>query len=165
MKILFINTIIIFIISTIVHNLYDIVPNQVTQIFFPVNESIWEHFKMLISAEILFTLFNILNKDTYIFTKALLRAIIASIILTILYFPTYIIIGEVLPVTLIILTITIFITEYLLTKIIIKNKTINILSFFIIIMMYIIFNYLTEQPPKTELFKDQQTNSYEKNIN
>ena len=44
---LFINTIITFLLCFLTHFLYEWLPNPVFSIFFPVNESIWEHMKML----------------------------------------------------------------------------------------------------------------------
>ena len=35
------------ILSFVFHFVYDLIPNFVTSIFFPVNESIWEHMKLL----------------------------------------------------------------------------------------------------------------------
>ena len=44
----------IFIISFIAHFAYDIFPNIIFSFFFPVNESIWEHMKILFTSPILY---------------------------------------------------------------------------------------------------------------
>ena len=45
-----ISTIVIFLLCFLFHFIYDWLPNTLTAIFFPVNESIWEHMKLLFSA-------------------------------------------------------------------------------------------------------------------
>ena len=45
-----ISTITIFALCFVFHFVYDALPSPITAIFFPVNESIWEHIKMLFSA-------------------------------------------------------------------------------------------------------------------
>ena len=49
-KIKIINVIGVFALSFLFHFMYEWWPNVVTSIFFPVNESIWEHMKIFVSA-------------------------------------------------------------------------------------------------------------------
>ncbi len=156
MKKTIINTIIIFILSTIAHTLYNIIPNPVTQVLFPVNESIWEHFKMLFTANIIFS---IIKKEMPL--KALIRAVLTTSLLALIYLPVHTLIGEILPITLVIMTISIFLIDLLLSKIKLPDKKyLNIIATLIIIIIYVIFNYLTKNPPKEYLFLDQQSNTY-----
>ena len=52
-----ISTIGIFLLCFSFHFIYDWIPNYITAIFFPVNESIWEHMKLLFSATIFYGVF------------------------------------------------------------------------------------------------------------
>ena len=63
-KNIIINTVLIFIICSIFHFIYNLIPSFVTAIFFPVNESIWEHLKLIFTSTIFYTLIsNIFYKD------------------------------------------------------------------------------------------------------
>ena len=42
-----ISTILVILFSFLFHSIYDKFPNFITSLFFPVNESIWEHMKMV----------------------------------------------------------------------------------------------------------------------
>ena len=53
-KIKIISSIGIFLLCFLFHFLYNWFPSSLTAIFFPVNESIWEHMKLLFSAVIFF---------------------------------------------------------------------------------------------------------------
>ena len=161
MKKILINSIIIFIISSISHFIYNIFPNTITSIFFPVNESVWEHLKLLFTSSVIFSLINY-KKIPNIFSITLIRSILLIVILLILFLPIYYLFGENIIFTLIILFITILITEYIISKIYNKKliKSLNFISIFIIIICYINFLYLTYNPPKLDLFRDPTNNSY-----
>ena len=164
MKKIIINTIIIFIISTLIHSFYNFLPNFITSIFFSVNESIWEHTKMIFSAYMLFLLakftFNKLEKNDM--TATIISALFNIIIFLIIYLPIYNLFGEKLVITLIIYLATIFISNLLWSKIIKKeiNKKINKYSFIAIILIYLIFTYLTYYPPHAKIFYDAQNQKY-----
>ena len=153
-KKILINTIIIFIISSILHFIYDIFPCTITSIFTPVNESIFEHLKLIFTSSLIYS---ILIKDKK-YSNYYLRGIITNIILLTIYLPFRLISNEILIITLIILFISIFISEILITKI--NINTSKIISILIIIFIYSIFTYLTYYPIKTFIFKDTTNNSY-----
>ena len=46
-KLMIITTLIAFLLCFPFHFVYDTFPNLITSIFFPINESIWEHMKLL----------------------------------------------------------------------------------------------------------------------
>ena len=163
MKKIIINSIIIFIISSIFHFIYDIFPNSITSFFFPVNESIFEHLKLVFTSGLIFSLLELIKtKEKNFFLKAFLRSILLVIILSIIYIPTYYLMGEQIIVTLIILFISILITEYIITKIPTNNTyaILNVASTIIIILSYIVMVYLTYNPPKQDLFYDHKHNNY-----
>ena len=76
----------ILFLSTIVHSLYDIFPNFFTSLFLPINESIWEHNKMIVLA---YFLFMILEKILFKKNNCcyILPAIFCSILVLIIYSP------------------------------------------------------------------------------
>jgi len=163
----------IFAISFLCHFAYDTFPNFFSSIVFPVNESIWEHMKILYTATLLYGIIDyfLLKKNKIEFNNFALQlfvsAISSIIIFLIIFLPIYNIIGENMPVTLVIMFITYAISQYI-SYIILnqkKYKYLNILSIFLIIIMYGIFTYLTYNPIKTELFIDPTNNTYGINEN
>ena len=159
MKKILINSLFIFVISSIFHFVYNIFPNNITALFFPVNESIWEHYKLLYTSAILFSYLNMGSKSYHL--EALLRAVLIIVILSIFYLPIYYLYGENLVSTLIILFISILITELILSRVINKNyRLLNIISIPIIISISILFMYLTYNPIHNDLFLDKTKNTY-----
>ena len=53
-KIKIIGVFAVFLLSFPLHFLYDVFPNFLTSIFAPVNESIWEHMKIIFTAYLLY---------------------------------------------------------------------------------------------------------------
>ena len=125
-KIKIINVIGVFALSFLFHFMYEWWPNVVTSIFFPVNESIWEHMKMIYTTIIAYIPLEliILNKLKINNNNLLLSSYIAGIINIIielkLFVPIYKIIGENLPITLVTLLISIFISIFLILLVIIS---------------------------------------------
>lgn len=162
----------IFILCFLTHFLYEILPCTFTSIFFPVNESIWEHMKMLFTTILLYNVLEFI----YIKIKKmqannfLLASVVSSTlsipIYLIMFLPIYYSIGENMPITFILLFITIAICQFINYKITtfreIPYQT--SLSIIYIIIAYIIFGYLTYNPPKTDLFFDTEDEKYGINI-
>lgn len=155
------SSILIFLISTFVHNLYTWFSNSFTLIFSPINESIWEHMKMIFTSYIIFAFikyiyFKIKKIDTSnIFFNELILSILNIIIFLIIYLPIYYLFGENLFITLIMYFITIFLIRNLNIK-----KDLNILSLIIIFIVYASFTYLSYNPPKIDIFRDPTNNTY-----
>lgn len=162
LKKIFINTILIFLICCVFHFIYNLIPNFLTSLFFPVNESIWEHLKLIFTANIVYTLLsNFYYKNKNIFLISYLRGMLVIIILLTLYLPFRAIFGEIMIATLIILFISILLSEIIIEKTIKKYyRTLNILSIFLIIINFILFAYFTYNPIKTSLFYDTKSDKY-----
>ena len=165
-KLKIISTIIAFLLCFPLHFLYDKFPNFITSIFSPVNESIWEHMKILFTS-ILFT--GVLQK-IYVTTKHLnynniclsnfIAALLSIPIFLSIFLPIYNIIGENMIITIIIMLITIIIAEYI--SYIIMNKQEHKLekdTVIFAIITYIIFTLLTYYPPNINIFTDPKTNA------
>ena len=161
-KKLLLNSISIFIISTLLHFLYSTFPCFLTSIIAPVNESIWEHLKLIFISSTFFTIIDLsILKEKNIFLKSYLKAIFNIIILLVLYLPIRIFFQENLITTLIIFFLSILISEVLFSYISKKENThLNILSIFFILISIVLFTYLSYYPLKNFLFYDTQTNSY-----
>lgn len=167
-KLRIISTVLIFALCFITHFIYEKLPCSFTALFFPVNESIWEHMKMLFTTILLYHGIEYLylnHKRIEVNNYALssfISAIISIPIYLILFLPIYYSIGENMIITFIILFITIGIAEYINYKILMmdKIKYQNIIAIIGIIVCYIIFGYLTYNPPKYDLFFDTEKEKY-----
>ena len=143
------------------HFIYDKFPNFLTSIFFPVNESIWEHMKIFFTSIMVSSLIQkiIMYTKKEDITNICFSNFIASIssipIFLIMFLPIYNIIGENFPVTILLMLITIIISQIISYKILLKrdfkmeNKTI-----LLVILIYIIFTILTYYPLNNSLFED-----------
>lgn len=168
----FISVIGIFILCFLSHFFYKWVPNHLTAIFFPVNESIWEHMKMIFTSVILYGIIDyfILNKFNVkynnFFFNLFTAAIISIPIYLIFYLPIFYKIGENMFINISLMLLVIIIIQVISYYILKANdlKILNYLSLILIIICYIVFGYLTYYPPKTELFFDTQDEKYGINI-
>ena len=164
----FISTFLIFGLCFLFHFLYNWFPNSLFAIFFPVNESIWEHMKLLFSGICLYGIIDyiILIKNKIKFNNFFLSLFVSSFtsipIYLILFLPIYTIIGENLFVSITLMFIDILISQIISYFILRKKsyKTLNYISLLLIIISYIIFGYLTYNPPHNYLFKDQEKGVY-----
>ncbi len=167
-KIKFISVIGAFLLCFLTHFIYDKMPNTLFSIFFPVNESIWEHMKMLFTTILLFGIieyiliikFNI-KVNNYLFSL-FIAAICSVPIYLIIFMPIYNRIGENMPIIFIIMIITFIICNFISYKIMNLNKFkyINLISIILIIISYVIFGYLTYNPIKNSLFFDTALEKY-----
>ena len=167
-KIKIIGIFIIFGLSFIGHFLYSWLPNSVFSIFFPVNESIWEHMKLLATPVLIFSFLEyIIYKRKNISFNNFLLSYASSIILGIIiylaiYLPIDYIFGHSVVVA-ISLLIIIFIIIEIISYHIMNYKEIkysNIIGIGIIVLLYIIFGYLTYNPIPIKLFYDSQKKLY-----
>ena len=163
-----ISTIGIFLLCFLFHFIYDWFSSFITAIFFPVNESIWEHMKLLFSAVVMYGIIDyvILQKFKVkynnFFTNLFVSGIAIIPIYLIMFLPVYYKIGENMAITIGIMLIAIIISQ-VISYYILKTKDLdklNIISLILIIITYIVFAYLTYYPLKNELFFDTQEEKY-----
>ena len=161
-KIMIIKTIAIFLSLFIFSFGYKTFPNFLTAIIFPVNESLFEHLKMIFNAEIIisFIIYIILKKkkikiNNY-FLSLLISTVFNIILFYLIYLPIYNRFGEGLIYTMVIYLITLLISQYLFYLITIKKHmdTYNILSIILIPVIWIGLIYFTFNPPHTKFFFD-----------
>ena len=163
-----ISTIGIFLLCFLFHFIYDWLPCALTEIFFPVNESIWEHMKLLFSAVCFYGIIDyiILKKFNIKFNNFFTNLFVSSLAIIPIYLtmflPIYYKIGENMVITIGIMLLAIIISQ-IISYYILKQELfdkLNIISLILIIASYIIFAYLTYYPIKNELFFDTQDEKY-----
>lgn len=161
-----ISPIIIFLLSAILHSIYELFPNFITALFFPVNESIWEHNKIIIESFLIWMLLDKLfyKKKSSITSNAIAALTCSILVMTIFSFVFFIILNKKdnMIVTFIIYFICIWISQLLNFYLQKKDKvnkynTIGIILWIIIISLNA---YLTYYPLKTGIFYDYKNNNY-----
>lgn len=152
----------IFILSFLSHFMYNIFPSTLVSFFFPVNESIWEHMKILYTSILLGGIveYILLKRNNIPYNNFILQLFISSFLSIIIYLGIYLFIYNIFGENLII-SISLMAIVYVIVIIIsyfimnIENKkALNILSIVFLILGYIIFIYLTYNPLHNYLFYD-----------
>jgi len=163
-----INTFLTFAMGFLVHGLYQWIPSSITSIF-PVNESLYEHVKLIFYSPIIstFVLYLIYRYKGVKFNNLVYGLFISTLfnifLFYLVYLPIYYEFGAKLIVTLIIYFITICISNYLYYLIINvddNRKILNIISFVLIIVCMVVLTYFTYHPIKTDFFRDPEENYY-----
>ena len=166
-KLKIIASISIFLLCFLTHFGYDIMPSIITSFFFPVNESIFEHLKMIYTTVVIWSIIEyfIIKKLNLITHNKVFNIWISGIlnifIFLIIYLPIRHIFGEQMILTFIILFISICLTQFisyhtLINKDILNNK----ISLILVICTFILFAYFTYNPLHTYLFYDTQDSIY-----
>lgn len=167
-KIKLIGVIGIFIISFISHFAYDLFPNIIFSFIFPVNESIWEHMKIIFTSTLLYGIidYQLLKKYKIKYNNFAFQLYFTAIstipIYLVIYIPIYKIFGEKLFIS-ILLLLLIYIISQRISYNILKEKNIkllNILAIPIILTTYTLFIYMTYNPIDNYLFYDTANKKY-----
>lgn len=168
-KIKFIGVIVIFLLTVLYHFLYDWLPNPVFSVFFPINESIWEHMKLLYSG--IFTwgvieYFIFRKKDiSYrnFFSTLFLEMVTSIMIYLIMYLPLYNVFGENMVISIGLLIIVIILEEifsYYLLSYSKENRILDRISILFIVLGFVVFLCFTYDPPRNYIFYDTVSNKY-----
>lgn len=167
-KRIFIGTLLILLLSSLYHFIYDWFPNMYTSFLFPINESIWEHNKMILLAFLTWTLLeSIFLKDSKnpLF-KNLVACIICIILVLSVFTPVFFFIldsQDNILVTLVIYVISIMTSLWLSEFIKLKSsKPLELLSIGGFVTLIVTFAILTYYHPDNLLFKEFVTTSYSK---
>ena len=157
-----------FILCFFIHNLYSKYPCFITSIFSPVNESIIEHMKLFITSLSIITIFDYLilkyKKIDFnnLFLNLFLTIIFSISFYLLIFIPIYNLYNENFAFIIVLLFITLLLSQIL--SYFIYNfkqlRCINFISFFLIILIYIIFTYLSYNPIYNYLFYDILNNKY-----
>lgn len=156
-----------FLTGFFVHNIYSWIPSVFTTIF-PVNESLFEHMKLIylspiISSTIIYFIF---KYKGYLINNFLFGLIVSTIfniiIFYLVYLPLYYANGESMIVTLTIYFITIILSNCLYYLIIDtpNSSRLNLVSFLMLVVIGGILVYFTYHPLKIDFFRDSKNNTY-----
>lgn len=171
--IVIINTIAIFLSMFLFSFIYEKLPNFLTAALFPVNESLFEHLKLM------FTSFVLVSLITYIVLKikdikvnnyflATFVSVISNIgLFFLIYLPLYNHFGENLILTMSLYFIVLVISEYIFYLIITKFKhqdIYNIISLILLPALWCLLIYFTFNPRRTDFFFDTVSEKYGINI-
>lgn len=161
-----IGTVVILVLSFLFHSVYDKFPNGFTALFFPVNESIWEHNKMILLS---FFVWSIIEKIIFKEKNGSLLVnffgcLICIILLDATFTPIYLYIlkkKENFLIVIILYTISI-ILGLLLSRKFIKDRddsfeNISLASF---VTLFACLAILTYKPLKLPIFYDYSGNFY-----
>ena len=158
----------IFIISFISHFAYDLFPNLIFSFIFPVNESIWEHMKIIFTSTLLDGIVDyiLLNKYKIKYKNFPFQLYFTSIaaipIYLVIYIPLYNLLGENAFISIALLLIVYIISQYISYNIL-KEKEIKILNKLaipILLITYLSFIYLTYNPLHNYIFYDTSNKKY-----
>ena len=158
----------IFLLSFLSHFAYDIFPNLIFSFIFPVNESVWEHMKIIFTSTLLYGIIDYILLNKYKikynnFPFQLYFTALSSIpIYLVIYLPLYKLIGENLIVSILLLLIVYIIEQYISYNILKEKeiKILNIITIPTILLSYLGFIYLTYNPIHNYIFYDIQDKKY-----
>ena len=161
-KLKIINVVIFFALSFLWHFVYDLIPNFVTAIFFPVNESIWEHMKIIFGVIIFGSLISLILmqkfkiKHNNFYVEIVTKGILGVIFYLAIFIPLYNIFGENMFISITLMLITYIVMEFIGYKILLLDELdIKILPIILIVLCYILFALLTFYPPHNTIFFDE----------
>ena len=167
-KIKIINVVFLFLLSFLWHFMYDLLPNNFFALFFPVNESIWEHMKILFTSTLLYGIIDYLLLKKYNIKhnnfpfQLYFTSLIGIPIYLVIYLPLYNLLGE-SP----FISISLLLIVYIITQIVSYNilkekelKILNLITIPVILLSYLGFIYLTYNPPHTYIFYDITEDKY-----
>lgn len=160
-KIKIINVVFLFLLSFLWHFVFDLLPNNFFAIFFPVNESIWEHMKiiyycLLLSSVLEFLLYKKFKiKINNFYISSMVKSVIGVITYLIIFIPIYKLIGESMFLPIGLMLFIYVLMEFVSLKIFQSEElNINILPVIIIGLGIILFIILTFYPVHNFLFFD-----------
>ena len=167
-KIKILTTIIIFILSFLFHFMYDLLPSFINSILFPVNESIFEHMKIIFTSILFTSIIELIiyKKRNINVNNFILNIPIVSIVSNIVYLIIYLIVDKFIGHNTIFsigLLFIIYIFSQILSYNILNYKKIkygNIIGLLLIFIIYYIFYLLTYNPIHTYIFLDPITGTY-----
>lgn len=161
-KIKIINVVFLFLLSFLWHFMYNWFPNNIFALVFPVNESIWEHMKiiyycLLLGSVLKFYLCKKNNiKINNFYIEAMVKSLLGVIFYLIIFIPLYLWLGESMIISIGLMLVTYVFMEFIGYKILTSEElNINILPVIIIALGCIMFVILTFYPLHNFLFFDE----------
>ena len=155
----------IFLLAFLAHFVNDFCHNMLSFSLFPVNESIWEHMKLLFTPFIINTVifyFIGKKKENNLLLQLFLVPVTSIVIYLMIYLPIYNMWGENLIISILLLFVVICFEQlfsYFLATYE-QGKLSNVIGFIGLFLVFFIFAYLTYFPLENYLFLDTNSNSY-----
>ena len=144
-KIKIISFIGVFIISFLTHFLYKWFPNPVFAPFFPVNESIWEHMKIIFTNFMIFSIIDIfllkkyhIDTTNYLF-KTFCIALLSIAVYLIIFIPIYNVIDENMFVSIFLLFLVFLGAEFISYLLLQKKEKKNLDILAIVLILPLVF--------------------------
>ncbi len=160
------SAIFVCILGTLLHFTYELSgKNMLVASFSAVNESVWEHLKLLFFPMLLSIIIGYfyIQKNVPNFLCSKVLGIIASMLFIIIFFYTYTgIIGKsIVFIDIASFFVAVILGEYIAYKLITNNfKCNNIISIIVLMVILICFIVFTYSTPNIEIFKDPVKNQY-----
>ncbi|MFA9378811.1 MAG: DUF6512 family protein [Lachnotalea sp.] len=161
---------IIFIIflGTLMHFVYEWSNyNTIVALVAPINESIWEHLKLLFFPTLLYSIieYNRVGKNYSNYITSIAFGLIIGLLSIIVIYYTYTgIIGyNIFIMDILIFIVSVILTQYISYYVLTNNlftqvsSTTSILLLIVILLMFILFTF---KPPMIELFRDPVNSTY-----
>lgn len=166
-KFVLINSIFIFLFGFIAHNLYNWFPSFLT-IIFPVNESLYEHLKLIFIVPIIIgTILYFVSykkKDYHNYFFSLFITVLANILIFYaIFLPIYYRFGENMIITFIVYFISILLSQvinYYLLNLINDRWWLNIVAGILFVVSSIVLIYFTYNPLRNPFFFDPNKEVY-----
>ncbi len=156
----------IVLMGVLLHFLYEFSKeNKIVGIFAAVNESVWEHIKIGMTATLIWGIYDLVNYGTninYLFSKSISLLIIILLIPFLFYLYIVFTKKSILIIDIICFIITMTLSQdvfYYLLDIDLPNIT-KYIGIFLLIIEFIMYFTFTYKVPKSFLFKDPITKKY-----
>jgi len=162
-------TVFIIVVGSLLHFVYEWSgESRFIAIFGAINESTWEHLKLLFWPALIFSIFEYLwvgNKyNNYLTARAISLYLGIFLIISMFYTYTGIFGNHFLVVDILIFVLSVVISQYVFYKIATADysvsNTINIISLVAIILLMVAFMVFTINPPQIPLFQDPTSGEY-----
>lgn len=158
----------IFIGGTLFHFLYDWTGRlKPVGLISPINESVWEHLKLVLYPTILFGIFEDLAlkgaANNYVTAKAASIVVTMLAIIIIFYSYTYVLGRHYLFLDILTFAIAIALGQYVSYLLLTSPKLpvwVTSVAIWILLILIFIFSLFTLYPPKLPIFKNEQDGSY-----
>lgn len=161
-KVKIINVVMFFALSFLWHFMYEWFPNFFTAIFFPVNESIWEHMKIIFGVIVFGSLISLMLMNKFkvkynnFYVEVISKAVFSVIFYLLIFIPLYKWLGENMIISISLMLITYIFVELVGYKILKLNEmNIKVLPIILLVLCYILFTLFTYYPRHNFLFFDE----------
>ena len=160
-KIKIFNVFFLFFLSFVWHFMYKILPSNIFAIIFPVNESIWEHMKIIYYCLIISSILEYFLYKRYklevnnFYISMMIKSLLGVFVYLIIFVPIYKLVGESMIISIGLMLAIYILMEFISYKIFNSEEyNIKVLPIIILVLASILFTLLTFFPLHNFLFFD-----------